>query len=219
MKIKAAIFDMDGTLVDSLMIWNVLWSNLGEKYLSNPNFSPSAKDDQAVRTLTLKDAMELIHINYDMAQSGAELLDVATNIMIEFYSSSVKLKPGVLRFLDHLYQSGTNMCILSATALDLIGVAVEHCNISKYFSNIISCAAFGYGKENPEVFKYAQNLLNTPNEEIWVFEDSLTAVKTAKSIGMNTVGIFDKNNYGQEELKTISNVYIDDGESLVKLIN
>ena len=65
MNIKAAIFDMDGTLIDSLMVWDVLWCRFGEKYLNDKSFSPSEEDDKKVRTLTLKDAMNLIHNNYN----------------------------------------------------------------------------------------------------------------------------------------------------------
>jgi len=66
MNIKAAIFDMDGTLVDSLMIWEVLWSKFGEMYLNDKDFSPSVEDDKKVRTLTLKSAMQLIHSEYGL---------------------------------------------------------------------------------------------------------------------------------------------------------
>ena len=63
MKIKAAIFDMDGTLINSLIMWDVMWSRFGEKYLGDGGFRPSAEDEKRVRTLTLRDAMHLIHKN------------------------------------------------------------------------------------------------------------------------------------------------------------
>ena len=64
MKFKAAIFDMDGTLVDSLGCWDLLWKDMGIKFLDNENFKPEHEDDKKVRTLTLKDAMYLIHKKY-----------------------------------------------------------------------------------------------------------------------------------------------------------
>ena len=144
MNIKAAIFDMDGTLVDSLMLWDVLWSTFGERYLNNKSFTPSAEDDKRVRTLTLKDAMKLIHDNYDLGESGEELLAEANRIMIDFYANSVELKDGVRAFLEHCKNNGVKMCIASATAPELIDVALEHCDIRKYFLKVRSMMHSAY---------------------------------------------------------------------------
>lgn len=218
MKIKAAIFDVDGTLVDSLFLWDVLWKAFGKKYLNDESFSPSVEDDKKVRTLPLKDAMELIFKNYSIGESGAELLDFTNQMMIEFYSNSVKLKSGVLDFLEYLKNNGVKMCIASATAPDLLSIAVKHCGIEKYFLKVFSCGAIGKGKDQPDVFLMAADYLGTAPEETWVFEDSLVAIQTASKIGFNTVGIFDKNNYGQDKIKELSTKYIGDGETLLKLI-
>lgn len=218
MDIKAAIFDMDGTLVDSLMLWDILWATLGKKYLNNEKFTPSAEDDKKVRTLALKDAMDLIHTSYCLGESGKELLDVANNMIIEFYEKQATLKDGVLEFLKHCKASGVKMCIASATAPELINKALEHLGIGGYFSKVFSCTTFGKGKDAPDIFLHACEFLGESVSETWVFEDSLTAIETAAKTGMPTVGIYDRYNFGYEKIKQIATKYIDDGETLLKLI-
>lgn len=217
MEIKSAIFDMDGTLVDSLMVWDVLWQNFGDKYLGGRPFAPTPEDDKAIRTLPLKNAMELVHTNYNIGKSGQELLDETNEMMVDFYSNTVQLKSGVKEFLENLYNKGVKMCIASATAPNLVKIAMEHCELNKYFPKVFSCGDLGLGKDKPDIYLLAQQYLGTEISETWVFEDSFVAIKTAHDIGMNTVGIYDKFNPYQEEIKKIANHYIADGETLLKL--
>ena len=72
--INGAIFDMDGTLVDSLFLWDVIWESFGRRFLHKEGFRPTPEDDKAARTLTLKDALVLMHENYGLAESASELL-------------------------------------------------------------------------------------------------------------------------------------------------
>ena len=218
MNIKSAIFDMDGTLIDSLMLWDVLWSTFGKKYLNGEKFIPREEDDKKVRTLTLKDAMYLIHDNYNIGKSGEELLELSNDIITDFYSGSVKLKSGVKEFLQYLNNNGVKMCIASATATELIELALKHCGIEKYFLKVFSCGTLGKGKEEPDVFLLARDFLGEQTQDTWVFEDSLTAIETVAKIGMPIVGIYDQFNYGQERIKEIATEYIADGETLLNLI-
>ena len=218
MNFKAAIFDLDGTLVDSLMLWDVLWERFGVNYRGDGDFRPSEADDKAVRTLPLKDAMELIHRHYEMGESGEELLAEANRIMIDFYANDVQLKPGVRAFLDHCEQRGVRMCVASATAPELLKVAMAHCDLDRYFEKIFSCAELGVGKDKPDIFLTAGAYFGLPNEDVCVFEDSAVAVETAVGIGMQTVAIYDRFNFGQERMRAIADRYIAEGESLSDLI-
>lgn len=219
MNIKGAIFDMDGTLIDSLILWDVIWGEFGKRYLNDASFRPSDKDDKTVRTTTLKEAMNIIHSNYAIGKDGEELLELANNIMRNFYANDVKLKSGVLEFLEYCYEKGIKMCVASATEMSLIETAINHCNIGKYFTDVLSCAETGKGKDKPDIYLKALSSLGTKTEETCIFEDSLVALNTAKSIGMKTVGIYDKFNYGHEEMKKIADVYVGDGETLGKVID
>ena len=216
--IKGIIFDMDGTLVDSLMSWGIIWDKFGKKFLDGKSFQPSAEDDKAVRTMTLKDAMCFLHKAYKIGNSGQELLDEANAIMRDFYAHDVNLKKGVLKFLEYCYEKKIKMCIASATDIRLIKIALEHCKIEKYFINILSCADIGKDKDQPDIYLKALDCLGTEIEETYVFEDSCVAIHTADKIGMKTVGIYDKYNYGHDDIKKIATVYIDDGETFEKLI-
>ena len=218
MKIKAAIFDMDGTLIDSLKIWNVLWSKIGEAYLNDKTFMPSTEDDKKVRTLMFKDAMELIHKNYHLGKSGEEVLALANQILIDFYANEVTLKDGVREFLEHCKQSGVKMCLATASTPDLLNIAIRHCDIGQYFLNKFSCSTLGKGKEEPDIYLLAADFLGENISETWVFEDSLVAIETATKIGMPTVGIYDRFNFGQDQIKEIATKYIGPEETLLKLI-
>lgn len=218
MKIKGAIFDMDGTLVDSLGIWEVTWEKMGRAFGYGEGFRPAAEDDKRVRTMTLADAMELIHQNYHLGKSGKELLDFVNADSVRYYKEDVKAKPGALAYLAYLKEQGIPMCVASATASDLVQVAMEYSGIGRYIDTFISCADIGKGKEHPDVFLAALAHLGTPLEETCVFEDSYVAVKTAAEAGFLTVGIFDPHTLDHDKLESTATVYIDEGETLEKLI-
>ena len=209
---------MDGTLIDSLMLWDILWETIGEKYFNNKEFVPNIEDDKKVRTLTLKDAMCLIHRNYHIGRSGEELLELANALVIEFYSNKVELKAGVREFLDYCADNGVKMCIASATAPELIHIALKRCGIENYFMKVFSCGDIGKGKDKPDIFLQAVEFLGTEITDTWMFEDSLTAIETATKLGMPTVGIYDKFNFGQDKIKEIATEYIDSTQTLLKLI-
>ena len=217
--IKGAIFDMDGTLVDSLIFWDVLWEKLGEKYLNNKDFRPSADDDKAVRTMTTKDTVNHIHNVYNIGDDVDEVCRTSELLIRDFYANDVLLKDGVIEFLEYLHKKGVKMCVASATDIKLLKVAIEHCGIGKYFENVLSCSEIGKGKDEPDIYLKAIECLDTNIDNTWVFEDSHIAINTACKIGMKTVGVYDKNNYGHELIKSLATVYVDDGETLKKLID
>lgn len=217
MKIKGAIFDMDGTLIDSLMIWDILWEKIGDKYLAGTSFLPDENDIKAVKTCTLENAIKIIHKNYGIKSSVEELLVFSNSVINDFYANDVQLKDGILDFLKYAKENNVKMCIASATAPQLIKVALEHCDIKEYFSEVFSCAQYKVGKETPFIFEKALQYLGTPKSYTWVFEDSPLPIKVVKKIGMPTVGVYDKfNDY--KDVKLNSDIYISSAIDLKNLI-
>lgn len=218
MQIKAAIFDMDGTLVDSLGQWDFFWRKLGARFLGDAAFRPSAADEKTVRTMTLDMAMDLVHEKYGIGDSGRQILDIVNEMVDDFYRNHVELKPGARELLEHLYAQGTRMCIASGTEMRFIRITLQRCGLEKYFGAVFSCCDIGKGKDQPDIYLLAQNYLGETAQNIWVFEDSLTAVETVKKLGMKIAAIYDRYNFGQEEMQKIADRYVGAGESLAKLI-
>ena len=219
MNITGAIFDMDGTLIDSLGVWDdVLWRKFGERYLGDCGFLPNEKDEKAVRTMTLRQGMELIYEKYGIGESAEELLKFAEEIVEDFYSNSVEMKSGAREYLQYLKDMGVKICLATATDNHLVEVALKRCDIGKYFDHIVTCTEVGAGKDKPDVFLAALDKIGTNLETTWLFEDSLKALETAKAAGFKTVGIYDKNTSGQDLIKEISTIYISEGDSLKSLI-
>ena len=174
--------------------------------------------DKTVRTVPLPVAMDYIHEQTGVGESGQALLDCGNALFLDFYSNRVQLKPGVKEFLDHCREQGVKMCIATASERMLVDTALRHCGIEDYFSHIISCTEVGKGKEEPDVFLAACERLGTPREQTWVFEDSYVALVSAAKAGFRTVGIYDKYGLRQDIMKETATEYIAEGESVSRLI-
>lgn len=200
------IMDMDGTLINSMIYWN----HLGSDYLH----SRGVQGDlswlmEEVKTMTLLDSCVCFKKYYDIPESAQEIMETLKKIMEGHYKNDIQLKPGVERYLQKLKARGAHMCIATATAMPLVQMCLDHLGIRHYFDFLVSCEEVGAGKEEPLVFEEAlrrfQPQEGAPKAPIQeqdcaVFEDSLTAVNTAKKAGFYTVAVFDESNKEWSEL-------------------
>ena len=214
MKIKGAIFDMDGTVVDSLMFWDYLWSSIGERYMNDASFRPTEEINKRVRTMIYVDAMTYFKEYYKIPGDTNEFISFAESGLSEFYKSTATVKAGAVKLLESLRAQNVRICLASATALDAVKYALECHDLLKYFDFVISCADIGVGKDKPDIYIKAMKLLELQAEDICVFEDSYVALETAKGVGFKTVGVFDRYNFGQDRLRASSDYYLGEGVPL-----
>ena len=219
MKIEGAIFDLDGTLIDSLFFWDRLWEKLGEKYLDNKAFRPGLPLEKAVRTVTFRDAAKMLFDEFAFGNTPDEIYDLMHDFCIEIYRDEATFKPGAKELLDTLKARGVKMCIASASMPDLLRAIFDRFGFDDYFPKIISCADIGKGKSHPDVFLAAEAYMGTAHDATWVFEDSIVALETATKAGFKTVGVFDQYNFNLDLVPEVSTEYIGEGDSLARLID
>ena len=219
MKIKGAIFDMDGTIVDSLMYWSDFWNRLGEKYMNRKGFQASEEVDKKVRTMIFADAMAYIKEYCNISEPIEELLRFSSNGLLDFYREVARPKTGAIALLEYLKAQNVKLCLASATAMKQVKYALECHDMAKYFDVVLSCADIGVGKDQPDIYLLAQKKLGLPTEDLCVFEDSYVALETAKKVGYQTVGIYDQYNFEQKRLENASDIYLPKGKTLDTLID
>ena len=202
--IKGAIFDLDGTLLDSMFIWDTI----GEEYLRSLGKEPHEDLKETFMTLTLEEAAEYYREHYGVTLSVKEIVDGVNAMVEQTYRTKVTLKPGISEYLAWLKENGVRMCVATVTDRYLVEETLERLGVRHYFSEIYTCAEVGSGKDKPVIYQKALEHLGTEKSDTYVFEDLPFALNTAKTDGFPTVGVYDRHEAHQDELKELADYYI-----------
>ena len=209
MKIKCAIFDFDGTLFDSMFIWD----NIAETYLRSVGKIPKPNVREDVRELSLYQSACYFQREYDIALSVKQIMTGINQTIEHFYINELLPKPGVIEFLEQMQKSEISMCIATASDRYQIEVALKRCKMQKYFDSIFTCSEVGYGKNEPVIYRKAIESFEANRCETIVFEDALHAVQTAKKDGFTVVAVFDNSEMRQDEIRNLSDFYMESFEN------
>lgn len=203
---KFAIFDMDGTLVDSMGFWN----RLGDEFLASRGFPPLPPEIQEQSSaLTMEGSARLFIRTYRLPETPEQISEEINGLMEEHYRTNVPLKPGAAALLERMSAAGVRMCVASSTAPALLEICLRRLGIRDYFEFLLSCEEVGAGKNKPDVYLEAARRLGGSPENTVVFEDILVAAQTAKQAGFPLCVIYDANSDAeQEQLKSLADRYV-----------
>ena len=208
MNIKCAIFDFDGTLFDSMYIWE----EIGKVYLRSLGKEPEPSLREEIRAMSLYQAACYMKEEYSISLTPEEIMAGINEKIEHFYLYEVLPKPGVLEFLSEIKRAGILMCIATASDRKQVEAALSRCRMKHFFEEIIACSDIGHGKDEPVVFRKAMEHFGADRSTSLVFEDALHAAKTAKADGFKVVAVFDKSEKRQEELQRTADFYLSDFE-------
>lgn len=214
--IKGAIFDLDGTILDSMHIW----SEIGLLFLKNKGVVPPPGVENEFVKMSMVQAAEYYIKNIDPTATVMDIVNEVNALVQGFYFNEVIKKDGIKEFLDFLKNKNVKMCIATATDKHLVEKALERNGIREYFSEIFTCSSVGAGKDTPVIYDVALEYLGTPKENTFIFEDALYAIETATKAGYNVVGINDISEKADpEDVKKLCDYYINDYSEIYKFFN
>lgn len=213
---KYVIFDMDGTLVDSMGYWG----RLGYEFLRSKGITGDLEPIlRKTKPMTMSESSAMFIREFGLSGTPESVAEEMRKVMDVHYHTDVPLKPGVREYLDKLRQEGVAMCVASATPSALIRVCLTRLGVADYFDFLLSCDEVGVGKNSPDVFLEAARRMGGEPADTAVFEDAIYAAETAKKAGFYTVGVYDVNSdYHWERLQTVADKTIRDWSEAVEAL-
>ena len=185
---KYIIFDLDGTLIDSMPVWR----GTGSGFLNNHNFPVPENLMEVVKTQTIWQTAEWFRTELGVPMEAEDIVNEIVESVVEAYRHTIPLKDGAMEYLEKMKQEGVEMCILTASEADYILPALDRLDIRKYFSHVLTCTELGEYKNDGKAYLKTMEMMGGTLEETVVFEDAYYAVKGAKSVGFPVYAVLDE---------------------------
>ena len=203
MNFKAAIFDLDGTLLESMSIW----SNLCREFLLRHNVDEEIDLDGKLGVISMQNALAYVIKEFDLKISLEDAYRETWQIVADFYRHKAELKPGIKAILNRLQENNVPCGIITATETSLVIPVLERTGLSGYFKEVFSCSEMNTSKRTPDVFFQMSEVLGVAPAETIVFEDALYSAFTAKNAGYRVAAVYDLSEKNPGKLQQTADWY------------
>lgn len=206
-KVEAVIFDLDGTIVDSMWIWE----QIDIEFLGKRGIELPEDLQKAIEGMSFTETAIYFKNRFNLKESIEEIKEEWNAMAYDFYKNRVPLKKGVKEFIKYLKQKGTKLGIGTSNSRELATEVLKTHNILHYFDTIRTSCEVEKGKPHPDVFlKVAEDLKVNPMDCL-VFEDTYAGVLAAKRAGMKVFAVADEFSFPyKDEICSLADKYIKD---------
>lgn len=210
---KAVLFDLDGTLVDSMWMWHAI----DIEYLNRFGLTPPDDLSEAIEGMSYDETVVYFKRRFNIEDSLDKIKADWKEMSREMYCTKIQLKAGVRHFLDYLKNKNIKMSICTSNSYTLAEELLKSLDIYKYFDTIVTAGMVGLGKPNPDVYLEAARLLEIPIEKCIVFEDVVQGIMAGKNAGMKVVAVFDEASKNTtDKKKELADYYVESIDEFIE---
>lgn len=211
---KSIIFDMDGTLADSM----AMWRSLGIDYLKSHGVDITSEDAQEMTTQSLKMSSTYMKEKFNLSLTPDEIYNDMKHIAEDFYEHHCTLKHGAKDVLDRFYEEGIPMMLGTGTPEEFFDPFLKREDMFKYFKSIATCDGLNLKKDDPNFFLTCCEMAGFDPKETVLIDDAYFAIIAAKEAGLTTICMYDEANDNMlRELSLKSDLFISDLSVLKKI--
>lgn len=193
---KGAIFDLDGTLLDSLGVWD----DVDEIFFSRRGIPVPDDYQEAVSPLAFPDIADYTIRRFHLDETPQAIMNEWNDLAFAEYTQKVRLKPGAKSYLEHLRATGARLGVASTLMPSLRDPTLEHLGIAGMFDAVCGIEEVGgLNKDHPDLYLHVADRMGVAPGECTVFEDIVVGVRTAKRLGMTAWAMLDDSSRSQWE--------------------
>jgi HAD superfamily hydrolase (TIGR01509 family) len=191
------IFDMDGTLVDSMG----LWAEIDRKFFADRNMPYPENLTKDIEGLSMSETADYFIENFDLSESKEELMEIWNGMAADFYRSKIDMRDGAIDFLKYLKDHGYKTALATSNSRELVDVCFEANGLNELIPVVVTANEVEHGKPAPDVYLKACDLLSSNPSKCLVFEDVLAGIQGGKAAGMSVCCIDDIHSRADYEAK------------------
>ncbi len=199
------IFDLDGTLLDSLG----MWSQVDQDFLSKRGIPVPDDYMEALNPLGLQEAAVYTIRRFGLPETPEAVLAEWRGMVKAHYLEDIRPKPGARQLLAQLELMGVPMAVATALSEEMALPCLERCGLRQFFGAVVTANAPGMAKHLPAIWQKAAAAVSLPAERCVALDDTAPSILGAKAAGMQVVGIFDPLSSSREALEKAADAVVD----------